>query len=367
MIISQVHADNLRIPLAKPVQNPAYTIKESLYTIVRIVTDEGIEGWSFVYGIAPVKAFVQELTPLLIGERLDIRRLWHKLYTSRLIRFDRGGVAMRALSAIDFALWDIAGKAAGLPIYRMLGTFRNEVPVYYSGGLYPERYNHKKELFECLHRDLSAGLERGFRAFKIKIGRETPAIDLERVAYCRNLVGPDCLLMADCFCAYDVPTIIRLAYQLEQYDLAFLEEPVMLDDIGGCAQVASSISVPVALGESYYTMMQFRDIVRQKAARILQNDPTYVGGVSAFLQYVGIAAFYGLEMVPHGPHDLNVQLALALPEITQMEYMDAQSQSFQIHRVIQNPVIAEKGFIRPPEGPGHGLILDEEAVRRYKE
>lgn len=367
MIIRQIQALNLRIPLSKPVQNPAYIVSESLYTLVSIISDEGIQGWSFVYGVPMVKTFVQDLAPLLIGEEIDIRRLWQKISASRSVRFDRGGIAMRALSAIDIALWDLVGKAASMPIHRLLGTFRSEVPVYYSGGLYPERYDRKSELFECLRQDLSIGLEKGFRAFKVKMGRETPATDLERIAYCRELIGPDCQLMIDCFCTYDAPTIIRLARQLEQYDIAFLEEPVTLDDIAAYAQVASSISIPVAMGESHYTMMQFRDIIRQKAAAILQNDPAYVGGISAFVQYAGVVAFLGLKLVPHGSHDLNVQLGMALPEIVQMEYMDLQSQSFQIQRILQNPVVAHQGVICAPEGPGHGLILNERAVQKYRE
>ena len=218
---------------------------------------------------------------------------------------------------------------------------------------------------DYLEQDIGKGLDRGFSSFKIKIGGAAVSQDLERIAFCRRLIGPDRRLMVDAFCAYEADVIIPMAKKFEQYDIGFLEEPVALDDIPGCAYVAANVSMPVALGESHYTMAQFRDIINSKAARILQPDVAYVGGITGFMQYAGIAAYHGLRLAPHWCHDLSVQLALSIPQIRELEYMDQNSALFLIQKVIANPVTASNGIVRAPEGAGHGLVLDEKAVERY--
>ena len=257
------------------------------------------------------------------------------------------------------------GKSCGLPLYRLLGCYREEIPVYYSGGHYPVDSTKTSDMLDYLEQDIGKGLDRGFSSFKIKIGGAAVNQDLERIAFCRKLIGPDRRLMVDAFCAYEADVIIPMAKKFEQYDIGFLEEPVALDDIPGCAYVAANVSMPVALGESHYTMAQFRDIINSKAARILQPDVAYVGGITGFMQYAGIAAYHGLRLAPHWCHDLSVQLALSIPQIRELEYMDQNSALFLIQKVIANPVTAKNGIVRAPEGTGHGLVLDEKAVERY--
>lgn len=365
MIIKDITARNISIPLARPIKNPAFTFHECKFTLVNITTEEGIEGWSYVFGMPHTRAVVEELREILIGETVETRRLWQKMLESRVVRWDRGGIAYRALSAIDIALWDISGKYCSLPVYQMLGAYRAEAMAYYTGGHYPTSYTHNSELLDYLEKDFGKGLAQGFNAFKMKIGRASPAVDLERIKFCRELIGPERLLMVDAFCAYDAETIIPLAKKFEKYDIFWLEEPVTLDDIPNCAYVAANVPMPVALGESHYTLAQFRDIINNKAGRILMPDITYIGGFTGMIHFAGIAAYFGLKLSPHWCHDLSVQAALAIPEVIGLEYTDANSPLFLIHKVIKNPVIAHNGFVRAPEGPGHGLILDEEAVAGY--
>lgn len=365
MIIKSITARNISIPLRRPIHNPAFTFKECKYTLVTVRTECGIEGWSFAFGLHQAKAAVEELAATLVGRRIDTRRLYHMMLNAQVTRWDRGGISMRAVSAIDIALWDIVGKSCGLPIYKMLGQYREKTPVYYSGGHYPTDSDKTADMLAYLEKDLVPTIERGFRSFKIKIGRGRVQQDLERIALCRELIGPDCQLMLDAFCAYDPDTIIPMARKFEKHDITFLEEPVPLDDIPGCAHVAANVSMPVAMGESHYTMAQFRDIINSRAARILQPDVAYVGGITGFIQYAGIAAFHGLKLAPHWCHDLSVQLALSIPEVMGLEYMDEDSALFLIQKVIANPVKAKDGFVEAPEGPGHGLILDEKAVASY--
>lgn len=366
MVIKTVRARNIRIPLPRPLNNPAFQFTYCEYVIVNIETDTGIEGWSFVFGMPYAKAIVEDLAEILVGESIDIRRLWHKMMASRVVRWDRGGIALRAVSAIDIALWDIMGKKAGMPIHQMLGTYRTQAPVYYSGGHYPVSWSSTSDLMKWIEDDFSKGIARGFKAFKMKIGgRVSVALDLERISFARELIGSDCKLMLDAFCAYDVETIIPMAKKFERYDIAYLEEPITLDDIPGCAYVAQNVSMPIALGESHYTIQQFRDIINSNAARIIQPDITYVGGITAFIQYASVAAFKGIKIAPHWCHDLSIQMACVFPDVIEMEYCDKNSALFLIQKVIANPVMATDGMITVPNGNGHGLVLDEEAVAKY--
>jgi len=367
MIIKEVVARNISIPLKRPVTNSAMSFSSCEYTLVNITTNDGVEGWSFAFGMPLTKWAVEAFVPLLTGEEIDIKRLWHKMYNSRTSRFDRGGIVMRAISAIDMALWDILGKYAKLPLYKMFGAFRDKTPVYYSGGHYPSPGATESEALKYIEDDVNRAIGGGFSAYKMKIGGASVKIDLARIALARRLLGTDRQLMLDAFCAYRPEVIIPMAAKFEQYDIHWLEEPVTLDDTLGYAYVSSRVSMPVAMGEAHYTLAQFRDIIDNGAARILMPDIAYVGGFTGILNIAAIAAFRGLQISPHWCHDLSVQLALCVPEINILEYMDANSALFMIQKVIKNPVIAQKGFIMAPEGFGHGLVLDEEAVALYLE
>lgn len=365
MVIKSIVARNISIPLKRPITNSAFSFSNCSYTLVNIMTEDGIDGWGFAFGAPQTKAMVEEFARSLIGESVDIKRLWHKLYASRSARFDRGGISMRAISAIDIALWDILGKYAKLPLYRMFGAYREKVPVYYSGGHYPSSYTKTAEVMEYLEKDIGTCLERGFSAYKMKIGGASCKVDLERIALARSLLGSDRKLMLDAFCAYRPEEIIPMAAKFERYDIAWLEEPVTLDDTPGYALVASKVSMPIAMGEGHYIPAQFRDIIDHDAARILMPDVTYVGGFTGFASIAAVAAYKGLQLSPHWCHDLSVQLALCIPEISILEYMDANSALFLLQKVIVNPVLAKDGFVTAPGGYGHGLILDEDAVSRY--
>jgi L-alanine-DL-glutamate epimerase-like enolase superfamily enzyme len=365
MKIASIDVRNVRIPLNDPKKFSTKYVTHRDYTLVNIRTDDGVEGWSFVWGIPIVKNFLDMVKDMIIGEpAYGTIRIWNKIFSS-IDRWDRSGISMRALSAIDIALWDIIGKYAKLPIYKLMGGFREEAPAYYSGGYYPDSCKSKDELFRFLEKEMGAAHDKGFRAFKMKIGGAGVGIDVERIGVARKTIGPDCRLMLDANCGYDPETIISMAAKFEKYDITWVEEPVALDDLPNCAHVAERISMPVAIGENHFTRWAFREIMEHKAARIIQADPTVMGGFTEYLNVVGMAATYGLKLAPHCFHDVNIQIALARPEVMILEYMDAASDVINVQRILKNPVPAIKGMVRAPEGPGHGLILDEKAVQKY--
>jgi L-alanine-DL-glutamate epimerase-like enolase superfamily enzyme len=365
LIIQEIKTRNVRIPLDDPKTFSTKHITYRDYTLVHVMTRSGVEGWSYVWGLPVVKNVIDSYKDLVIGESAhSTAKIWNKVF-KQLDRWDRSGIGMRALSGIDIALWDAIGKAAQTPIYRLMGAYREEIEAYYSGGYYPASCEDNKALFSYLENELGAAYEKGFRSFKMKIGAASPALDIERICFARKTIGPDCKLMLDANCGYDPETIIPMAKKFEQYDITWLEEPVGVDDLPNCALVAERIATPVALGENHFGRWQFREILDHKAGRIIQADPTVMGGFSEYINLAGLCATYGVKLAPHCFHDVNVQVGLARPEVTILEYMDAAGDVINIQKILQNPVAAVAGMVRAPEGPGHGLILDEKAVARY--
>lgn len=364
--ITRVETTNVRIPLHNPKSISTKQITQRDYTVFKIYTEDGITGWSYVWGLPPVKALIDMYTDLIVGEEAyATNKIWHKVF-KQMDRWDRSGIAMRALSGVDMALWDIVGKVAGLPIYQLQGAVREDVEVYYSGGYYPASYTSSSELFDYLERDLGAAHDQGFRSFKIRIGVASPAVDVERVAMARKLIGPECKLMVDANCGYDIDTILPMARKLEEYDLTWLEEPVGVEDLPNCAYLAANTTIPIALGENHFGLWQFREIIRQRAGRIIQADPTVMGGFTEYKKLAGVCAMHNLKMAPHCFHDISIQMGLSIPEVELMEYMDLAGDVINIQAIIDNPVEARNGRIRAHNAPGHGLILNEKAMERYK-
>jgi L-alanine-DL-glutamate epimerase-like enolase superfamily enzyme len=365
MIIKNITARNINIPVNQPKYCAALKVINRPYTLVNIITDDDIEGWSYVGGSPVVKSIVEELKPMLVGEKVDIPRLWYKLVDSNAVKSTRGGFVMRAVSAIDIALWDIAGKAAGLPIHSILGHFRDSAPVYYSGGYYPLDCTSKAELLTYTEKEYVRAYERGFRSFKMKIGAGDPETDYERVVLTRKIIGLDSKLMLDANCSYSRESAVKICHSLEPYQIDWIEEPVSVDDYEGWKFIADRISIPIALGETHFTRRQFKNIIQTDVVRILQPNPTLMGGFTELLNIAAVVSLFDINLAPHVSHDLSIQLALSRKEIITMEYMDLESDVFTIHAVLQNPVLAVNGEITAPTNPGHGLVLDEKAVKKY--
>jgi D-galactarolactone cycloisomerase len=366
MKITSVDVRNVRIPLNDPKTFSTKYITHRDYTLINIRTDDGVEGWAFIWGIPLIKDFIQMVKPLIIDEPAYATiRIFNKIFKA-MDRWDRSGIFFRAMSGIDIALWDIIGKCANMPVYKLMGGFREECPAYWSGGYYPDSCKTKEDLFTYLEKEMGQAYDRGFRAFKMKIGGASVAVDLERIATVRKTIGYDCQLMVDANTFYDPETLIAMARKFEQYDLTWVEEPIgLLDDLPNLAHVADRITTPVATGENHFGRWQFRELMEHKACRIIQADATVMGGFTEFLNVAGMCATYGLKMAPHCFHDVQIQLACARPEIIILEYMDAAADVINVQKILDNPVPAVNGMIRPPEGPGHGLILDEKAVQKY--
>ena len=259
MKITAIDTFTLRIPTAKPI---ALDLPEHRLVVTRIRTDAGLDGlgYALVFGGAgseAVEAYARRLAVLLVGEDpTQVGRLWEKMY-----RADRGirkvSVAGYALSALDIGLWDVTGKAAGLPLANLWGAVTDRVPAYGSGGW--GSYS-----LDDLIGEAKRYTAMGCRYYKMKIHHADPLENRRRVEAVKKAVGDGVRLMVDVNQKLDVDGAIRQARVLEDLDLVWYEEPTLADDPAGCAEVARAIKIPVATGENNYTRFEFRDLIERR-------------------------------------------------------------------------------------------------------
>jgi len=347
----------LTVPTPKPM---ALQYPQHKLVVAEILADEGIAGlgYSLVFGgggAEAVHAYLEtRLAPALIGEDpLFVERLWEKMFRTDM-GMKKQGVVAYALSALDIGLWDIAGKAAGLPLYKLWGAVTDRIPAYGSGGW--SKYSEKELIAEA-----ERYAAQGCKYYKMKIHHSDPRENAKRVAAVRRALGDGMRMMVDVNQRLDVLANIRQAQALEEFDLAWYEEPVLADDIAACAEVARSIRIPVATGENNYTRFEFRELVERGAARYLMPDVCRANGFSETLRIGRHAAAHQVAVAPHVVHELSLQVVGALSNGFLVEFIDwTPPDLFE-----QMPQCSE-GQFRIPDMPGHGMALARGAKEKYR-
>jgi len=265
MRIIDIRTIPLEVVLHETVFDANYTMKNKPALLVEVITDEGLVGIgeaAHFGGPMSSTAHVieQELKPYLVGEDpVNTELIWDLMH-KRAYKHGRGGIVIAAISGIDIALWDIKGKIAGLPCWRLMGGYRKRVPAYATGGFYSSSKNN-----DALVDEMRKYIDAGFRAVKMKVARNSTMElsplrtseecgiaevslqeDIERVELVRQTIGPDIKLCVDANGAWDVATAVKMGRRLEHYDIYWLEEPVWPDDILGSREVAKKLSIPIA-------------------------------------------------------------------------------------------------------------------------
>jgi L-alanine-DL-glutamate epimerase-like enolase superfamily enzyme len=357
MKITAIECFVLTVPMPRPIalEFPVHKI-----VVAQVSTDEGITGLGYTLafgggGAESIQVYLQtRLAPLLAGEDpLFVERLWERMF-----RADRGikrqGVAAYALAALDIALWDIAGKAARLPLYKLWGAVTDRVETYGSGGW--GRYSVD---------DLVGEAERyaamGCRYYKMKIHHPDPRENRKRVDAVRRALGDGVRMMVDANQRLDVLANMRQAALLEEFDLVWYEEPVIADDLAACAEVAHSIRIPVATGENNYTRFEFRELCERRAARYLMPDVCRANGFSETLRIGHLAAAHQIAVSPHVVHELSLHVAGALSNAFLVELID-----WTPPDLFEGMPPCEHGHFRISDRPGHGIALARGAVEKYR-
>lgn len=327
---------------------------------VHVHTDAGVSGLGLTGGLRATRALIHEhLADVLVGrDPFETERLWEALFW-RVRGYGRKGLAFQAVSALDIALWDLKAKALELPLYRLLGPCRDDVPVYGSGGW----TNHTLDELVAEQRGF---VEQGFPRVKMKIGKDfgqAEREDLQRLEAVRKAIGDDVELYVDANNGYHAKQAIRMARHLEDYGVAWFEEPVLADDIDGLAAVARATPIPVASGEHEYTKYGFRDLIARGGADIVQPDVGRVGGITEWLKVAHLAHAFNLPVAPHAYAPVHLHLAMATPNLRVVEVLNMESASNERWFTELPPI--QGGRWKPfADRPGLGLALHPDAVRR---
>ncbi len=374
MKISGVDVYALRAELDEPIVFSQFTHAHRESTLVRIRTDEGVDGWGEAYGPAALTAAAagRFFKPMLLGrDPRDVESLWALLY-GRSLDYGQKGVMLAALSAIDIALWDIKARAAGVPLYRLLGG--EEVPsiACYATGFYFTENEPLEARFEREARQYAA---EGFSAMKVKVGLGVER-DAVLVRHVRETIGSGLRLMIDANHAYTPIEAAALCRRIEDLDIYWFEEPVSAIDVDAYLELKAKTSIPLAGGECEYTRFGFEPWLRRRAFDFAQPDICSCGGVSEAMKIAALASLTGIHVTPHAWGSAVGQAAALhfyaarprqpftlTPEDKLIE-CDRSENPFRT-AIVKQPISLTRGRWELPAGPGLGVEVVAEAVEAY--
>jgi L-alanine-DL-glutamate epimerase-like enolase superfamily enzyme len=324
--------------------------------IVRITDADGVVGTGYSYTIGTgghsVMALLQRtLAPAIIGrDAYDIEAIWRDLlFLTHATTV--GAITAIAMAAIDTALWDLKCRKLGLPLHKLAGGAQAEIPLYTTEG----GWLHLEQ--SALVEDALRAKADGFGGCKLKVGRAIHE-DVKRIAAVREAVGPGFEIFTDANQAFAVDEAIRRARAYEPLDIGWLEEPLPADDISGHVRLSEHTSLPIAVGESLYSVSHFREYLQRHAASVIQVDVGRIGGITPWLKVAHMAEAFNVAVCPHFLMELHVSLCAAVPNARWVEYIP------QLDALTSERMSIQNGKARPSDAPGLGIAWDFGAIDR---
>ena len=375
MKIAAIETFDLTCPLECPFGWSQGWLDQRSTMLVKVITDDGLVGWGEGAAASLIDGL---LAPLLIGQDpMDRAGLWERMFHALYNGNNAVGLAGSTLSALDIALWDLAGKATGLPVCALLGgKVRDKVAVYATGLYYTEG-----EFPDRLLDEARGYVAAGFKGMKTKVGGLSIAEDVARVRALRDAIGPDIHLMVDANEAYNATTAIRIGQQLADLDLVWFEEPVNAQDLDAYLEVKAALPMAIAGGENLRTRYEFKPYLTRRAYDIVQPDIMHCGGITEMQRICAMANACGIQVNPHvwgSPVMIAATLHLAAtlppcpPAHNAQPYMQEPVMEFDRtpsairQKLCTVPFDQEDSFVRVPTGPGLGIEVDEEVVERLR-
>lgn len=363
MKITDVQADMLRLPLPNPMLSgssggvggkPKRNID---VPICLIETDQGHTGlgfgWTLMGGGTAVARFLEEdVAPYLIGQEVHVHAIVQNL-TLKLQSMARAGIGRQAIGAVDIALWDLLGKEAGLPIWRLLGGTRTEVPVYGSDGGW--LYMSPEEIASAA-RDY---LDQGMYGIKMKVGHENVQIDIDRVETIMDALPDGTWLAVDANQQWTYEQALYAADAFADLGVAWLEEPFLCEDIPSHARLVQKARLPIAAGENLSNRFEFQTYIDCGAIDILQPDVCRIGGITETAAVIGQGQATGRAIAPHHMMELSQHLTCGLMTEGPIEYMP------WLNAIFEGGVTIENGMLTAPLSPGLGLEVTEEQRKAF--
>ena len=322
---------------------------------VQLATDDGLTGIGYAYTIgtgggAVLSMLRQHLLRRVVGrDAREIEALWADQFASTRAT-SVGAITSLALAAVDTALWDLRCRRAGEPLWRLAGGYRRKVPLYDTEG----GWLHLST--EELVRGALAAQRAGWRGIKLKVGKARVHEDLERLAAVRDAVGPALDIMVDANQSMTAAEAIRRATAFAGVDLCWFEEPLPADDVSGHRRLAAATPIPLAVGESLYSVAQFREYLAAGAAAIVQVDVARVGGITPWLKVAHLAEAFNVSVCPHFLMELHVSLTAAIPNGAYVEHIP------QLRAITATEMRIEDGCAVAPDTPGLGIEWRFDAI-----
>jgi L-alanine-DL-glutamate epimerase-like enolase superfamily enzyme len=357
MIISDIRTHLLSVPFTDPPKTGFLTLGDIDLLVVEVETASAVVGTGHLHplagGMRTLETCIHEmLKPLLIGEDArEVEALWRKMWNATFIQ-GRMGITVMAMSALDVALWDAVGRAAGKPLWQLWGGRPDPLPVYGSGcfrGLGHDGMIEKAERF----------VAQGFPAIKMQVAHVfTHDEDVANVRDMGAALGDGIEIMVDVNQGWTADEAIEVGRRLDDFGLCWLEEPVMADDFDGYDKVADAIRTPVVGGENHFTHHDLKSFFASGKIPILQPD-IMRGGYTELRVIADMAQAAGLTIAPHMFPELSSHLLASIPNPSWLEYM-----GWYDHLWVE-PVLPRGGVMAPPDRPGHGMEFKPELFRDF--
>ena len=343
------------------------------WVFVKVSTDEGLHGWgeaTLEYREPALAEAIRGMERRLLGrDPHEIEAIWHECYRDTYFR--GGPLGMSALSAVEMALWDIKGKALGVPVYQLLGgKVRDRVPCYANGWFSPAKTP------EQFAEKAKAAVARGFSGLKwdpfgktyLNIGKAELRQALRCIEAVVEAVGDQVEILVEAHGRFNVATAVRIGRALEDYDIAWYEEPVPPDNLEALAEVKQRVRVPVAAGERIYSRWDYQRFFALRCADFAQPDPSHVGGINEVKKIAAQAEANHLAICPHNPsgpvaNAVSLQLAACVPNFHLLETM-ALDVPWRAD-ICDESILFADGLMSVPDRPGLGIELNEEAIAAH--
>ena len=375
MKITNIQAFPIEFPLDEPALDATGIWPTWNTVIVKITAEDGTFGYGEIGpihggGIPIFKAMVDhKLKAMIMGESVfDRARLFEKMLGKGTSSYALGqkGAIVTAIAGIDIALYDLVGKILKTPVYNLLGgRVFDKIPAYASGffgksgrPLTPEECGDEAKSYA----------DQGFKGIKMKVGfgEKQDLLNLEAV---RKALGPELGIMVDANQSFSYHSVMKISRELAAFDLTFIEEPLPINDLDSMAALTTSIEVPVAAGENYYTRYEFREVMLKRAVNIIQPDVIHAGGLTETARVVAMAESMNIPLAPHIHATVGVSAAIhlltAATNTLAAEYITTGG-SYKLRKeMCGDTFLAEDGWIRANDEPGLGIHINEEVFEKY--